>query len=99
MLNHYLFAGLILFLIGIFLFLTRRNTVMALMGIELMLNAANINFVAFSQQDKLHLHGQMASLFVIVLAATESVVALALILNIYKHFKTIHLSEIDNLKG
>ncbi len=71
---------------------------MALMGIELMLNAANVNFVAFSQQDKLLLEGQMAALFVIVLAATESVVALALILNIYKHFKTIHLSEINNLK-
>lgn len=71
---------------------------MALMGIELMLNAANVNFVAFSQQDKSLLEGQMAALFVIVLAATESVVALALILNIYKHFKTIHLSEINNLK-
>lgn len=72
---------------------------MALMGIELMLNAANVNFVAFSQQDKLHAEGQIAALFVIVLAATESVVALALILNIYKHFKTIHLDEINKLKG
>lgn len=96
--QNYLFLGLFLFLVGIFLFLTRRNTIMALMGIELMLNAANVNFVAFAQQDKLLLEGQMAALFVIVLAATESVVALALILNIYKHFKTIHLSEINNLK-
>lgn len=97
--QNYLLLGLALFLIGIFLFLTRRNTIMALMGIELMLNAANINFVAFSQHDKLHSQGQMAALFVIVLAATESVVALALILNIYKHFKTIHLSDINQLKG
>lgn len=96
--QNYLFLGLLLFLLGIFLFLTRRNTIMALMGIELMLNAANVNFVAFAQQDKGLLEGQMAALFVIVLAATESVVALALILNIYKHFKTIHLSEINNLK-
>lgn len=96
--QSYLFLGLFLFLIGIFLFLTRRNTIMALMGIELMLNAANINFVAFSQGDKTHVEGQMAALFVIVLAATESVVALALILNIYKHFKTINLDEMNQLK-
>lgn len=66
---------------------------MALMGIELMLNAANINFVAFSRYDKADLDGQMAGLFIIVLAAAETAVALALILQAYKHFQTLNLDK------
>lgn len=93
MLQGYLFTGLILFSLGMYLFFTRRNAVMALMGIELMLNAANINFVAFARYDKADLDGQMAGLFIIVLAAAETAVALALILQAYKHFKTLNLDK------
>ncbi|MFN0200162.1 MAG: NADH-quinone oxidoreductase subunit NuoK [Bacteroidia bacterium] len=95
----YLLLGAILFSVGIFLLFTRRNTIMALMGIELMLNAANINFVTFSQHQPQTNDGQMAALFVIVLAAAETAVALSIILQFYKQFKTVNISEVNNLKG
>lgn len=63
------------------------------MGIELMLNAANINFVAFARYDKVDIEGQMAGLFIIVLAAAETAVALAIILQAYKHFQTLNLDK------
>ncbi|MEL6132028.1 MAG: NADH-quinone oxidoreductase subunit NuoK, partial [Bacteroidota bacterium] len=84
-----------LFAVGIALVLTRRNVIMALMGVELMLNAANINFVAFAQYDLQKLDGQMATLFVMVLAAAEIAVALAIILNVYKRFRTIRLDKLE----
>ena len=71
---------------------------MALMGVELMLNASNINFVAFAQYDIIDAEGQMAALFVIVLAAAEIAVALAIILNVYKRFGTVNLDKISELK-
>ena len=87
-----------LFCTGVFLVITRRNAVMALLGIELILNAANLNFVLFSNREEGIPHGQMAALFVIVLAAAEVAVALAIILNVYKRFKTVNMDEIDTLK-
>lgn len=98
-LHLYLGVGAALFLLGLFLVLTRRNAIMALMGVELMLNAANLNFIGFSRYDQIDLDGQMAALFVIVLAATEVAVGLALILNLYRRKNSIDLGEAKELKG
>ena len=88
----------LLFCLGVFLVITRRNAIMALLGIELILNAANLNFVLFARRDPDLLEGQMATLFVIVIAAAEVAVALAIVLNVYKRFKTVNLDELDTLK-
>ncbi len=97
-LNHFLIISSILFSLGIFGVVTRKNAVMVLMGIELILNAANINFVAFSAFGNFPLRGQMIALFVIVLAAAEAAIALAIVLNIYKNFVNVNVDEIDNLR-
>ena len=98
-LNHFLFISAVLFSLGIFGIVTRKNAVMVLMGVELILNAANINFVAFARYGNFGLQGQLFALFVIVLAAAEAAVALAIVLNIYKTFTTVNVDEIDTLKG
>lgn len=97
-LYHYLFISTILFSLGIFGILTRKNAVMVLMGIELILNAANINFVAFARYGNFGFQGQLMALFVIVLAAAEAAIALAIVLNIYKVFSNVNVDEIDRLK-
>jgi NADH-quinone oxidoreductase subunit K len=96
--SHFLFVSSILFSLGIFGIVTRRNAVMVLMGIELMLNASNINFIAFAKYGNFGLQGQIMALFVIVLAAAEAAIALAIVLNIYKTFSTVNVDEIDTLK-
>jgi len=100
--NYLLVAG-VLFACGIFAMISRRNAVGILMGVELILNAAGINFVAFSRfgHTKLngqHLDGQIFTLFIIVLAAAEAVVALALVLSVFQTHKTIALDEVDEMK-
>ncbi len=97
-LNHFLIVSSILFCLGIFGIVTRKNAVMVLMGIELILNAANINFVAFSRYGNFGYNGQLMALFVIVLAAAEAAIALAIVLNIYKTFATVNVDEIDRMK-
>ncbi len=97
-LNHFLFVSAILFSLGLFAVITRKNAILVLMGVELILNAANINFVAFAKYGTGGLHGQVVSLFVIVLAAAEAAIALAIVLNIYKLFTNVNVDEIDNLK-
>lgn len=97
-LAHFLIVGAILFSLGIFGILTRRNAVMVLMGIELVLNAANINLVAFSRYGGMKLDGQAAAVFIIILAAAEAAIALAIVLNIYHRFQTINVDDISNLK-
>jgi NADH:ubiquinone oxidoreductase subunit K len=87
-----------LFCLGVLLVITRRHVIMALMGIELMLNAANLNFVAFSQGDRVELDGQMAAIFVMVLAAAEVAVALAIVLNVYQRFRTVEIDQVSNLR-
>ena len=82
-LNTYLFVAAILFSLGVFGVMTRRNGIAILMGVELILNAANINFVAFSRFGGMNLDGHIFALLVIVLAAAEAAVALAIIINIY----------------
>jgi NADH-quinone oxidoreductase subunit K len=98
MLQVYGIAGALLFATGIALVATRRNAVMALIGIELIFNAANINLVAFAPFDPSG-EGYTASLFVMALAAAEAAVALALILNVFKRFRTVDLQRLRELKG
>lgn len=87
-----------LFCTGLFVILTKRNAIQVLIGIELMLNAANLNLVAFGKYDKLNNGGQVFALFAITLAAATTAVALAIILNVYKRYKTIDPNKIDTLK-
>lgn len=78
--------------------MTKRNSMMVLIGIELMLNASNINFVVFGQNDA-SVQGHMAAIFVMILAAAEAAIALAIIFKIYSYYKTTDLSEANELKG
>ena len=97
---HFLTLGLILFLIGVYGVITRRNAIGILMGVELMFNGANINLVAFNKFiDPNVMSGQIFVIFVITLAAAEAAVGLALILSIYRHIKTIYVEKMDILKG
>lgn len=98
-LTAWLFVGAVLFVCGILCMTTKRNAIGVLMGVELVLNAANINFVAFSKYTKLGLDGQIISLFVIVLAAAEAAVALAIALNFYNNHLTIDVDQANQLKG
>ena len=97
-LTHFLILSGLLFSLGLFAILTRRNAIMVLMGIELVLNAANINFVAFSRYITTTLDGHVVAVFVIILAAAEAVILLAIVLNIYQNFNTVNVDEINHLK-
>ena len=97
-LNHFLIVSALLFGIGLFALVSRRNAILVLMGIELMLNAANINIIAFSRYGGLGVDGQVISIFVIILAVAEAAIALAIVLNIYNHFSTINIDEVNTLK-
>ena len=97
-LTHYLIVSALLFSLGVFGVVTRRNAVMVLMGVELILNSANINFVAFSRYSALGLDGQAIAVFVIILAASEAAIALAIVLNIYKRFNTVNVDDVSALK-
>jgi len=98
-LHHFLLVGGVLFAFGTYTVLTRKNVIGILMGVELLLNAANVNFVAFNKFNP-HpvLPGQVFAIFVIVLAAAEAAVALAIVLAIYQNVKTIDVTEADTLK-
>jgi NADH-quinone oxidoreductase subunit K len=95
--SYYLLTSALLFSIGLGIVVTKRNIIMVLMGIELMLNAVNLNLVAFSKNDP-SLQGQLFAIFVIVVAASEVVVGLSIVLKAYEHFKTVNLDEISELK-
>lgn len=97
-LNHFLFISAILFSLGVYVMLARRNVVAVLMGVELILNAANVNFIAFTRFGGINLSGQMTAIFVIVIAAAEAAVALAIVLNIYKNFKSVDPAQVDSLR-
>ncbi len=97
-LAHFLIVSGVLFALGLYGIMTRRNAIMVLMGLELMLNAANINFIAFSRYGKANLDGQAAAIFVIILAAAEAAIALAIVLNIYHRFHTVNIDEVSTLK-
>jgi NADH-quinone oxidoreductase subunit K len=98
-LNHYLYVSLIIFLAGLFTVLTRRNAIGILMGVELILNSANINYVAFARFGGGGYDGQIFSVFVIMLAAAEAAIGLAIVLGIYRKFETIDVEATDTLRG
>lgn len=98
-LEVYLIVSVILFSLGLFAVITRRNAIAVLMGVELILNGANINFVAFTKFSSLTLDGHIFAIFVIIAAAAEAAVALAIVLNIYNNFKTINIDEAASLRG
>jgi NADH-quinone oxidoreductase subunit K len=97
-LAHFLMVSALLFALGIYGIITRRNAILVLMGVELVLNAANINLIAFSRYTGLNLDGQVTAAFVIILAAAEAAIALAIVLNIYHRFQTINVDEISTMK-
>src|SRR6478752_6237611 len=103
--SHYLAVGALLFVAGAICMATKRNALGVLMGIELVLNGANVNFVAFGSEylrpagQTIGLDGQLVALFVIVLAAAEAAVALAITLNFYNNYGTVDVDRADELKG
>tara|TARA_B110000014_G_C19888559_1_gene459805 strand:+ start:190 stop:498 length:309 start_codon:yes stop_codon:yes gene_type:complete len=98
-LTHYLVIGAVMFVSGVVCMATKRNGIAVLMGVELVLNGANVNFVAFARYTNLGLDGQIISLFVIVLAAAEAAVALAIALNFYNNHQTIDVDRGNQLQG
>jgi NADH-quinone oxidoreductase subunit K len=88
----------LLFSLGIYGIVTRRNAILVLMGVELVLNAASINFVAFSRYGGVNMDGQVVAIFVIILAAAEAAIALAIVLNIFQRFQTVNVDEVSSLK-
>ena len=99
-LAHFLILGAFVFVCGVVCIATKRNAIGILMGVELVLNASNINFVAFARYSSaFQLEGQIFALMVIVLAAGEAAVALAIILNFYNNHSTVDVDEADELKG
>ena len=97
-LQNYLLVSAILFSLGLFAVITRRNAVAVLMGVELILNSANINFVAFSRFGGMNFSGHVFALFVIIMAAAEAAVALAIIINLYNNYHSINVDEASQLK-
>lgn len=107
-LNHFLVLAAILFGCGIATVLTKRNAIGILMGVELILNAANVNLVAFNRyvwsahpqaDGHAHVDGMMFTMFIIVLAAAEAAIALAIFLNFYNNYATIDIERARLLKG
>jgi NADH:ubiquinone oxidoreductase subunit K len=98
LINQFLLLGAFLFCTGVYGVLSRRNAVMVLMSIELILNAVNINLVAFSVQSNV-IEGQVFALFVIAVAAAEVAVGLALVLLIYRNRTSIDVDELDLMRG
>jgi NADH:ubiquinone oxidoreductase subunit K len=98
-LGQYLIVSAVLFSLGIMCVLTRKNAVNVLMGVELILNSANLNLVAFSRYSVGNLNGQIFAIFIIVVAAAEAAVALAIVLSMYRIVKSVNLDRADTLKG
>jgi NADH-quinone oxidoreductase subunit K len=98
-LSHILAVTTVMFFIGVYGFLTRRNLITMLIAVELMLNAVNINFVAFNRY--LYpggLEGNFFSLFVIAIAAAEAAVAIAIFINLYRNIRSISVEDVDEMK-
>ena len=97
-LTDFLVVSAALFCIGLYMTVSKRNAIQILIGIELILNAAILNLVAFGKYDKVNNSGQIFALFAIVLAAATTAVALAIILNVYRRYKTIDPDDINKLR-
>ena len=98
-LQHFLVLSAILFCLGLFCVLTRRNAIGILMGVEMILNSANLNYVAFARYNGGAYDGQIFAIFVIMLAAAEAAIGLAIVLAIYQGFETIEVDATDRLRG
>lgn len=98
-LQHFLTISAILFSLGLYGVITRKNAIQILMGVELMLNASILNLVAFGKYDRIDNTGEIFALFVIVLAAAAVAVALVIIMNLYKRAQTINPNKANTLKG
>nr|WP_294896072.1 NADH-quinone oxidoreductase subunit NuoK [uncultured Pedobacter sp.] len=98
-LQHFLLIGAVLFSLGLFAVITRKNAIQILMGIELMVNASILNMVAFGKYDKVDNTGQIFGLFIIILAAAAVAVALVIIMNLYKRAQTIDPNQTKSLRG
>jgi NADH-quinone oxidoreductase subunit K len=97
-LRHYLVVAGILFALGIYIVLTRRNAISILLGVELILNSAGLNYVAFSHFSTGNVDGQIYTVFIIMLAASEAAIGLAIVLSIYQLFATIDVEATETLK-
>jgi len=98
-LQSYLIISALLFSFGLFAIISRKNAISVLLGFELIMNAAGLNFAAFSHFSDSVIHGQVFTIFIIALAAAESAVILALIISVYQKMDTVQIDEIDSLKG
>ncbi len=99
-LEHYLIVGAVLFIAGIACMAGKRNAIGVLIGVEMVLNGANVNFVAFARYNRnLALEGQIFALFTIVLAAAEAAIALAIVLNFYNNHVSVDVDAAEELKG
>jgi len=98
LLNQFLMLAAVLFCVGVYGVIARKNGVLVLMSVELILNAVNINLVAFSAMTGA-ISGQVFALFVIAVAAAEVGVGLAIVLAIFRNYRTVDLDEVDLMKG
>lgn len=98
-LTHYLILAAMVFSLGVLVMILKRNAIGILIGVELVLNAANLNLVAFSRYQTGTLDGQITAVFAIVLAAAEAAVAIAIFVNFYNNFATIDVDRANQLKG
>ena len=98
-LTHYLIVSLVLFALGLYCVLTRRNAIGILMGVELVLNSANVNYLAFARFGSGNYDGQVFAIFVIMLAAAEAAIGLAIVLGIFQTFQTIDVEATESLRG
>jgi NADH:ubiquinone oxidoreductase subunit K len=97
-LEHLLYLGALLFTAGLMVVIIKRNAIMVLLGIELMLNASNLNLVAFNQLNRDTIDGQIFTLFVIIVAVCEAAVGLAIVLRVYRYYQTSVPDEVRELK-
>ncbi|MCZ6817659.1 MAG: NADH-quinone oxidoreductase subunit NuoK [Planctomycetota bacterium] len=100
-LNHYLILAAFIFSLGILCMTIKRNAIGILIGVELVLNAANINLIAFSKftDGGVAPAGQLAAVFVILIAAAEAAIAIAIFMNFYNSFQTVDVDRGDELRG
>jgi NADH-quinone oxidoreductase subunit K len=97
--HHLLYLAAFLFCTGLVIVIVKRNAIMVLLGIELMLNACNLNLIAFNQQHPAKLDGQIFALFVIIVAVCEAAVGLGIVLRVYRYFHSSAPDDIAELKG
>ena len=98
-LQSYLTIAAVLLVVGLYCVMTRRNAVTILMGIELILNSANLNFIAFTRYCAPGLQGHVYAIFVMIMAAAEAAIALAIVLNLFKRINSIDVDEVDIMRG